>query len=299
MHRLIFLLCGLSAAGAPQDSPTGNAVIRAQAGPSEIVVTTTARLAGAIHSVTWNGQEFINSFDHGRQLQSAANFDCGEPFIPEVFNPTEAGSMSDGAGENSSSRLLKLNVDGPELRTTTQMAFWLRPGEKSDGHPAKNNRILSNHLVSKRVRLGHQGDPHVIEYDVTFVVPEGERHNYAQFEAVTGYMPPEFRRFLKYDASTKSFLPLDDGPGEQGDPVVLTTQNGSHAMGVFSPEASPGYGRFRFEAAKVTKWNCVFRVRDPKGVKPGEYRYRTFVVLGTLEDVRQSLDKLHQEFPKN
>src|SRR5687768_5976005 len=48
------------------------AVIRAPAGQSEIVITTTPRVAGAIHSLTWNGKEFIDSFDHGRQLQSAA-----------------------------------------------------------------------------------------------------------------------------------------------------------------------------------------------------------------------------------
>ncbi|AGA25162.1 hypothetical protein [Singulisphaera acidiphila] len=298
MHQIIFLLCGLSATGAPPERPTGNAVIRAQAGPSEIVITTTERLAGAIHSVRWNGKEFIDSFDHGRQLQSAANFDCGERFFPEVFNPTEAGSNADGAGEKSSSRLLKLAVDGPELRTTTQMAFWLTPGEKSEGHLAKNDRILSDHLVSKRVRLGHGGNPHVIEYEVAFVIPEGERHNYAQFEAVTGYMPAEFSRFLKYDEPTERLLPLDDGPGEQASPVILTTPSGSHAMGVYSPDPSPGYGRFRFEAAKVTKWNCVFRVNDPKGVKPGEYRYRTFVAVGTLADVQRSLGNLRQEFQK-
>ncbi len=33
----------------------GNAVIRGKAGSSEIVITTTDRLAGAIHSLTWNG----------------------------------------------------------------------------------------------------------------------------------------------------------------------------------------------------------------------------------------------------
>ena len=53
-------------------SGSGDAVIRAPAGNSEIVITTTSRLAGAIHSLRWNGKEFIDSFDHGRQLQSAA-----------------------------------------------------------------------------------------------------------------------------------------------------------------------------------------------------------------------------------
>src|SRR5258708_5824181 len=73
-------------AGAPAPvAPFGDATIRAKAGASEIVITTTARTAGAIHSLTWNGVEFVDSFDHGRQIQSASNFDCGQKFIPEVF----------------------------------------------------------------------------------------------------------------------------------------------------------------------------------------------------------------------
>lgn len=81
----------------------GNATLRAKAGDSEIVITTTDRLAGAIHSLTWNGDELIDSADHGRELQSAASFDCGLPaneFWAERFNPTEAGSRDDGGGES-------------------------------------------------------------------------------------------------------------------------------------------------------------------------------------------------------
>ncbi|HEX5446373.1 MAG TPA: hypothetical protein VFW87_21275 [Pirellulales bacterium] len=271
-------------------------MIRAQAGPSEIVITTTSRLAGAIHSLTWNGKEFIDSHDHGRQLQSAANFDCDGRFVPEIFNPTEAGSRDDGAGNQSSSKLLRLSTNGPELQTTTQMAFWLAPGEKSAGHLACNDRRLSNHLLSKRVHLGYREDPHIIEYEVTFTVPDDERHKIGQFEALTGYLPPEFSRFWKYDDSGRKLLPLDDGPGEQLLPVVMAVPSGTHAIGVYSPEPSPGYGRFRFDAERVNKWNCVFRERDRVGIRSGDYRYRTFVIVGALEDVRRSLGHLHQFF---
>src|SRR4051812_49676889 len=121
MPRRLALLVVLSAStglfAAKGRPPSGDAVIRGRAGPSEIVITTTSRLAGAIHSLTWGGKEFIDSADHGRQLQSASNLDCGERFIPEVFNPTEAGSRADGAGPLSSSRLLRLRAKGNELST--------------------------------------------------------------------------------------------------------------------------------------------------------------------------------------
>jgi hypothetical protein len=302
------LLAGWAAsADEPRPAPSGNASIRGQAGSSEIVITTTDRLAGAIHSLTWGGREFIDSYDHGRQLQSAASFDCaivGE-FWAERYNPTEAGSRRDGTGDKSSSKLWYLQTDGAELKTTTQMAFWLAPGEKSSGRPALNNQVLSDHFVSKRVRIGYKGLAHVIEYEVTFTVPKGERHTYAQFEALTAYMPPEFDRFWTFRPDTGTLAELDDGPGEQGFPVVFATEGKTHAMGVFSPDQpSPGYetvgyGRFRFKAEKVVKWNCVFRVRNDKGIAAGQYRFRVFVAVGTLEDVRQSLAALAEEFARD
>ena len=58
-------------------APGGNATIRGRAGNSDIAITTASRVAGAIHAVQWNGKEFIDSVDHGRQLQSALNLDGG------------------------------------------------------------------------------------------------------------------------------------------------------------------------------------------------------------------------------
>jgi hypothetical protein len=283
----------------------GAAVIRGTAGPSEIVITTTPRLAGAIHSLTWNGQEFIDSTDHGRQLQSASNFDVGTRFTPETFNPTEAGSMNDGAGPTSTSRLLQLISTSKSLQTTSQMAFWLAPGQLSSGEPAKNKGLLSEHLLIKRVTVGYRNLPHVIQYNVTFSVPLGEPHTYAQFEAVTGYMPSQFEKFWRFNPQSKELEPLTDGPGEQSWPVVLATKSGEHAMGVFSPDqpsrgyADAGYGRFRFPEAKVVKWNSVFRIENKEqGIRPGEYSFRNFVIVGDLKMVTQALRELHQEFAK-
>ncbi len=287
-------------ADEPRPAPSGNSSIRGKAGSSEIVITTTDRLAGAIHSLKWDDKEFIDSHDHGRQLQSAASFDCasGEEFWAECFNPTEAGSRADGTGDKSSSKLLSLSADGSELRTTAQMAFWLAPDEKSFGKPAINDKTLSEHLVSKRVRIGYNKLANVIEYEVTFTVPKGERHTYAQFEAMTGYMPPEFGKFWKFLPSSGKLEKLDGGPGEQEFPVVFANDDGTYAMGVFSPDQpsrgyeKAGYGRFRFKTEKVVKWNCVFRVRSAKAIAAGEHRFRLFVAVGTQEDVRQSLGAL-------
>lgn len=296
----VLTYCPTSTLFAQQDLPDGNGSIRGRFNDSDIVITTTSRLAGAIHSLTWNGKEFINSTDHGRQLQSASNLDLNSAFSGETFNPTEAGSRHDGAGNKSTSRLLHYIAKDNQLQTTSQMAFWLRPGEKSAGHPAKNPAILSDHLLTKRVTIGHQNLPNVISYDVTFGVPIGEFHRYAQFEAVTGYMPAEFQRFLTFDPELAQFAQLSDGPGEQRFPVVMATTDGEFAMGVYSPQQpssgfeNAGYGRWNFAREKVVKWNCVFRIRDSEGIEPGDYSFRMLIPIGTLEDVRLAMIRLHQ-----
>jgi hypothetical protein len=280
----------------PEPRPTGDAVIRAPAGHSEIVITATSRVAGAIHSLTWGGKEFIDSTDHGRQLQSASNFDAGiQPMRAETFNPTEAGSRRDHVGAKSTSQLLTMTSGNNWLETKTQMAFWLAPGEKSGAFPARNGTVLSDHVLEKKVQIGWRGLAHVIRYDVTFTVPSGEPHQQAVFEALTGYMPAEFSKFWKFNNPAGRLDPLDDGPGEQAQPVVLATEDSSHAMGIWSPDPKARYGRFRFQRERVVKWNCVFRQGGlGQRIAAGSYAFRQFVLVGSLDDVLQALVQLER-----
>jgi hypothetical protein len=295
---LLFTVLAASVAADAPALPTGNMTIRGRVGDSEIVITTTQRLAGAIHSLTWNGKEFIDSTDHGRQLQSASNFDAGSPIRAETFNPTEAGSRRDGDGPTSTSRLLHALATPNALQTTTQVAFWLAPEERSEDNAAKNTTRLSNHLLTKRVTIGSRDLPIVIDYDVTFSVPIGERHTLGVFEALTGYMPAEFEKFWRFNPESGELEAFSDGPGEQPWPVVLATADGGHAMGIISPGPAPAdfvgpsYGRFRFVAEKVVKWNCVFRLTKSEGIPAGDYRFHMLVVVGDLETVRATLGKL-------
>jgi hypothetical protein len=289
--RTIAVALGLSlGATAFALAADGDAVIRAPAGKSEIVITTTARLAGAIHSLTWDGREFINSTDHGRQLQSACSFDNTPTANAETFNPTEAGSRRDHVGPTSTSRLLELSAEGNRLRTRTQMAFWLAPGERSEGQLARNTNTLSVYVLTKDVRIGYERWPQALDYRVTFTVPTNAQHTSAQFEALTGYLPPAFDTFWQFDPKTRQLEPLSDGPGEIANPVVLATADGKHALGIFAPPqpqpntTGPTYGRWRFQAEKVVKWNCVFRVRNPGSIRTGDYAYRMLIPVGTTAD---------------
>jgi hypothetical protein len=299
VNRLIVTVVALAlGVGGPSvaQGGAGDSVIRAPVGKSEIVVTTTARLAGAIHSLTWDGKEFINSTDHGRQLQSACSFDNSPTANAETFNPTEAGSRRDHVGPTSTSRLLELQAEGNRLRTRTRMAFWFAPGERSEGQLARNTNTLSDIELTKEVRIGCERWPQALDYRVTFTVPTNAAHRSAQFEALTGYLPPEFNTFWQFNPQTQKLEPLSDGPGEINNPVVLATADGEHAMGIFAPAqpqphntTGPSYGRWRFRAEQVVKWNCVFRVRDASGLRAGDYAFQLRVPVGTRAEVESML----------
>jgi len=300
MRFWLLFLSALAAAQTPVVS--GDAELAGHIGGKPLVIRTTSRLAGAIDSVKWDGVEFIDSHDHGRQLQSAINADVDGVFHVECYNPTEAGSVADALGPKSTSRLEALSVNDGLLTTRTRMAYWLAPGLKSGGHPAQNTELVSNHVLTKKVRIGRPGMDHVLDYKVTFTVPGDRPHKYLQFEALTGYMPAVFSEEHRFDAKTATLVPVPRGNGEVRDPIVLSTPSGSHAMGVFTPDRPPagqpsvGYGRFEFEREKVVKWNCVFRRRQAEPIKPGDYSFQLYVVIGTREDCRRALAALSREF---
>ncbi|MDA0657829.1 MAG: hypothetical protein O2931_10750 [Planctomycetota bacterium] len=272
----------------------GDATISAMAGPWPITIRTAAHDAGAIASLTWRNKQFIDDFDHGRQLQSASSFDG----LGEAFNPTEAGSLADGHNPRPSSSLLqglwtasnKNNGVHNIFATQNKMAFW-----KSVG-----GQTRSNHVLNKRVTIGMPGMPHVIEYLTQFSLPSNETHSHAVFEVVTGYMPPDFKNFYTLDVRNRvtNVVPLSDGPGEQSLPIIFATSTGSHAMGIYSPDSPQsnwptiGYGRWRFASQNVVKWNNVFRVNNPAAV----YNFRSYVIVGSLENVIVSMTQLHGTF---
>ena len=280
----------------------GDAELRATVLGQPLVVRTTSRTAGAIDSVRWAGVEHIDTFDHGRQLQSALNADVDGVFYPEAYNPTEAGSSRDHTGPTSSSRLELHQLDQGELRSRVRMAFWLAPGETTLGKPALNTAVLSDHVLSKRVRVGWRGIPNVLDYRVAFAVPGDRPHRLLQFEVLTGYMPPAFSLPLEFHPAQGRLLPMAPRTGEGPLPVVLSTPDGAHAMGVVAAERpagmrGPGYGSFTFAQERVVKWNCVFRLGSGQPIPPAEHAFHVLVVFGPRAECERALAGIHAQLP--
>jgi hypothetical protein len=263
---------------SPLRAEWGDAQISNWAGPWPIVIRTCWWDAGAICSLNWRDREFIDDYDHGRQLQSAVKFDD----MFEAFNPTEAGAEYTVDGINphaSSSQLLGMWTTSNALATATRMAFW-KP---------VNGSNISDHMLYKQVTIGLPGMAHVIEYLTQFDIPANESHSEAQFEVVTGYMPGSFSRCWTFDVrnGATDVVPLDP-QGIQNLPVIFSTEDEGWAMGIYSPDYQ-SYGAFRFPEQNVVAWDLWVRIFNPSG----SYSFRSYVIVGSLENVKVSMQQLY------
>ena len=280
------------------------------AGKPVVITANTGKFAGAISSIVWNGKQFIDSYDHGREFQSASNHGIlGTPYCNEGYNPTEAGSRDNGTGPASSSVLKSSSVVGNTLSTESQLAFWLRPGQSNpESCRAYSTGVRSEVTLSKKVSLGAFGVSNLIRHHVTFNLPDDIDYTYHQFEALTGYMPAEFSVFRTWNPETGALLPLSRGPGEQPLPVIFSTPDDQFAMGVFSfnlPQdtyPTAGFGRFDFPTASssgpgngVVKWNAVYRYGTPNSttvIRKTSYSFTQYVAFGTLQDVTDAFSAI-------
>jgi alpha-tubulin suppressor-like RCC1 family protein len=340
LHRAtaIAALTALSLCGAAttRAQVNGDATI---SGPSlngtTLSVGTSSQYGGGISSIHWAGKEFINNWDHGRQM--APNFQYFNRF--QCFNPYETGSWYDGKDPGTSSVLLSLSASGNRLESRTQMAWYLR--ERSSlipedfcGNPAdwlcRDNQInpslgngapcppytgpLSDYVLHKIVTIGFAGIPNVIEYLFEIYIPEPVLkglHN------PTAVLPYEFNSVRSWDVISKDYRNIRLLDGEDDRIKVVSTADGNHAMGWYSPEQLQPYDN----PGTVTMWRvvppdpnnpdpnnpghpdpdfaCVHigGVNRHDGAGPGWFPWdRSYLVIGNLDQVKSSLASLHLQF---
>lgn len=298
LSRIAALLVRVAACIGPSFAVAadGNLAIERPALGSTIRIETSARFAGAVSSLVFRGKQYVDIRDHGRELQSASSFDG----LGECFNPTEAGSVADKDGPSSSSKLLGAKTGPNWIETSTDMAFWLPPGydykhacgtTPSVTHAA-NKDVRGGHILDKRLEIGEGNEPNVIVDRVTYTVPEA--HGSATFEAATIYTPIDFSKRYVLNFDTRNVEPTTL-IGEDQWPTILATADGSQAVAVFSPflpqqQPPRGYGTFAFP--NTNKLNCVFREKPIAA--GGHYSYVCYFVVGTLDEVKASLFRLHE-----
>jgi hypothetical protein len=264
----------------PPDQPI---VMTRKIGDDTLTMRSEAKFAGAISSLTFRGQEYVNSDDHGRLMQGAIAYNLRY----ECLNPTQAGGSRDrnNAGQRSSSkRLLSYVTLENDVFITTRMAYWLQPGMTCQipgvgRAPVDNRQRLSGDIYTISHRLGLNGYPNLASMNITYEIEKA--YNYAVVEALTIYTPPAFNTFHAIDPLTGNLtleptLTSDETPA----PVILSTADGAHAIAFISLQKGATYARFRFP--DTNKISLVYR--DADGIT-GTNTFRAAWAIGTRDEV--------------
>ncbi|RKH56406.1 hypothetical protein [Corallococcus aberystwythensis] len=287
----------------PKDGDTsfGNATVQ---------MGTSASHGGAVTSLVYDGKEYINNQDHGRQMQVAFSLDGYD----EALMPTEAGSHRNGETSTSTSQVVGYGAQPGRMSSTVHPAYWLEPGEEAGPYnsvgKAVNTTKVSEDLITKDITVGVGGHDNVIRYDshIHLAAP----HDKAYVEAPTTYVNGEFEKHYRFDPATGETREYprvhseDPKPGGFADeagnvPLIVATEDGKHAMAIWSPDETLPDLQYRLHQfdLKDPKQNCskLGVTFGMSGGVPEDIKTQTYVIVGTVEEVKARLAELYQQNP--
>ena len=276
---------------------------------SGVTIVSNLAAGGAISELWWNGKQFINDYDYGRQVQIAFN----QALPGETDNPTEGGDKwgcpgARPAGWAHGSIVLSYSVEQGRLTTLTSPLQW-SPENFGGG---RNNPVRWLGTIGKTVELDFAQIPHAIKWTTTITFPGGA--NFLDLEIVTAYLNSEFNRFYAYDAFQQSLADMTSNVPNGGclDPsqdarlrpiaggVIISTSDGAYALGVYRRYGRNNFGLCKFLGSggtgkygfQTTKWNVL--QRQPNGISPGTHSFTVYLVVGTLQDAVSTMRTLFE-----
>lgn len=274
----------------------------------DVSIGASPRCAGAVDSLFFHGAESVNSYDHGRQLQTA----CYDTRYEGCYNPTQAGGMTDGLGYTTSSRLLSGVAGGGVLHTRTQCAFWTRPGETITapgvyGCTAKNTTVVSEFIADTKYQLARRNCVTAVQYDLTWTIGADIPAGHFMSELTTGYHTADFSvayEVVPENGYAARLRQLGDHVGQTAQerpyPALLTTPDGARAVGVYAEPvtgASTAYATWlwRFGQGQQTndasKWSAVRRYAGAMAAGD-RVSARCHIVMGQVTAVHLELARL-------
>ncbi len=264
---------------------------------------------GAVASWIWNGQQFIDTHDYGRYMQS----DVFIPIGATTYNPIEAGDIISGptygpTDQWHGSPVLQNQItNGVHVTRAIPLEYGL-PG--TGGYPITTDvpAVYTGWLIGKNLTLNYGGAGSVAKYET--VIQTSAAVTGVTAEIPTAYLTAGvFTNFFTYEAGSNTLtavtppngctaskgLPFMPSSGKGG--VILSNASGSYAMGVYGDKttASGGplvayFALWNFGACGgVNKWSAVFY----GNMAAGAALYDTYVVTGTLSTVVQSMYNMH------
>jgi hypothetical protein len=282
-----------------------------------VTVRSNNVAGGAVWAWSWDGVQFVNDADFGRQIQSAI-------FLPDDGNPTEAGAantarVSLGRYGMFGSPVARSEVspDACTMQTRALPLEWSPGGNL--GLAPNQPALWDGYVIGKDLTLNYRGLGAVAKYDAYFYLPQDVPAP-TQLET-TGYLRANFSHAYACNAQTGQYqpqsfdelghiqLPNDGFPFTYGGPILADPATG-HAMGVYGQMAQvfgteePTGGTIRY----MTIWNFDDGASDdqlanatykwaafqgPGAFAAGEHTTTLYIINGTLAEVCSRMMELY------
>lgn len=264
---------------------------------------------GAIWDWTWNGKQFVNAQDCGREIQTALQVPSRYQDIPECGDRfsvhSQAAWLRHGAPLASSSA-------GGTTFTSASIPLDWGGGANHWGASQDGPNLWLNWRIGKTITMNFNNMGPVAQYQATVTAPVSSSDGVLEFPMV--YMPSEFNRFWTYDAGTNSLtevtssMPNGCGTGAPGytftpsyGGVIISDSTGNYAMGVYAGSRSVGgaesyFAMWKFWCAAdgsaqynfdTSKLDIIYG--NSASIPTGTSTYVSYLINGTVTDVASKM----------
>jgi hypothetical protein len=258
------------------------------------------RAAGcSIWGWQWNGQQFINHRDYGREMQGSLTWADSTGNSP---NPTEAGDRFRNGSPCT------VSVSGTTLSSTAVPLEWnggsLRGAQGGPDRPV----IWSNITISKRVSLDYGDMGAVARYDTDVTIPRALARGAVEIPTI--YLGPQFNQIVTYDARSGQMVPARAArnraenfvPRSGYGGIIAVTYGNKYAMGIYGATTSSGGSVTYFTVTDFAQGGGGSSATAAGTVKvtaryigplaQGRNPYTCWVMSGTLDQVKREMSAL-------
>ena len=278
-----------------------------------VTIQSNRVAGGSLWHWFWNGQQFINNHDFGRQVQAAFFVHASNTL---VRNPTEAGDQFSSPDLRSgvwhgSPLLQAYNVGSTQVTRAIPLDF--DPG--SFGGDQDHPVIWQTVVLGKDVALNFNNMGSVAKYTTHLKLPSFQA---GTLEMPTPYLRSAFNRFWTYDASNDTLSEVTSVMPDACDPnnpnpayifapdfggVIVSDSTAAYAMGEYAVNISAG-GPTSYLA--MWKFFCVHdgtteksfdttkldAVRGPMPFTAGDNAYNAYLMTDSVQGVREKMRQL-------
>ncbi len=276
----------------------------------------------------WNGIQFINDYDYGRQLASAAYYPGGGA---PVLNSLQETGDKYGFGHPDvlnrdtahPSPCISLNTSGNTQSSAAVPLDWI---PSNFGGGIDNPVIYPDMTLGKTLTLDWIGPDGIDRnwpvglYQVVITSPPSMSGDFT-VEAPTAYLNPQFNSYFYYTASSQTFTQVSTssihalsdttgyqvpgaGTGPQAVILAAGTDPTSPAMGVFINSPNAGFVFYDESTGGCTdslsNVTCQYQSNFAKWgvnyfstITPSPWTFKTWIMTDTLQNVEAYINQLN------